>query len=81
MIWLLTRNIKTERSLKRLDHKMVDLYKIKELVGSSYQLDLPTSIRIHDVFYPNLLQPAATNLLPDQHNKLELPIVIDGEEK
>ena len=55
MVWLLTRNVKTERLLKKLDHKMISLYKIKNLIGFLYWLDLLTSMRIHDVFHLNLL--------------------------
>ena len=55
MVWLSTKNIKTKRLSKKLDYKMISSYKIKELIGSLYQLDLPTSIRIHNVFHLNLL--------------------------
>lgn len=34
-VWLLTKNIKTERPSKKLDHKMVNPFKIKALVGLS----------------------------------------------
>ena len=36
MVWLSTRNIKTNRLSKKLDHKMIGPYKVKELVRSSY---------------------------------------------
>ena len=81
MVWLSTKNIKTEKLSKKLDHKMISPYKIKELIEPFYRLDLPTSMRIHDVFHPNLLQPAANNLLPGQHNKPEPLVVVDNEEK
>ena len=29
IVWLLTKNIKTEQLLKKLDHKMMGLYRIK----------------------------------------------------
>ena len=54
-VWLLTKNIKTERPSKKLDHKMVGPFQIKALVGSSCQLELSTSMKIHDVFHPSLL--------------------------
>ena len=80
-VWLLTRNIKTERPSKKLDHKMIGPYKIKKLVGSSYQLDLPTSMKIHDVFHPSLLQKTSADPLPGQDNDSAPPVVVDDEEK
>ena len=81
-VWLSTRNIKTERPLKKLDHKMIGPYKIKKLVGSSYQLELPTSMKIHDVFHPSLLRKASADPLPGQHNDPAPSIIVDnGEEK
>ena len=41
MVWLSTKNIKTERTSKKLDHKMIGPYRVKKLVGSSCQLELP----------------------------------------
>ena len=80
-VWLLTKNIKTEKPSKKLDHKMIGPYKIKKLVRSSYQLDLPTSMKIHDVFHPSLLQKASANLLAGQHNKPALPVIVNDEEE
>ena len=54
-VWLSTKNIKTKRPSKKLDHKMVGLFKIKALVRSSYRLELPNFMKIHDIFHPSLL--------------------------
>ena len=81
MVWLSTKNIKTKKPLKKLDYKMIGLYKVKELVKSLYQLDLPASMKIHDVFHPNFLWPAANNFLPGQHNDPPPPIVVDDKKE
>ena len=81
LVWLSTKNIHTERPSKKLDHKRIGPYKITGLVGSSYWLDLPTSMRIHDVFYPSLLRPAAEDPLPGQHNDPPPPVVMNDEEE
>jgi hypothetical protein len=35
---------------------MLGPFKVLEVVGTSYCLQLPTAMRIHDVFYPSLLR-------------------------
>ena len=53
--FLLTNNIRTERSLKKLDDKNIGLFKIKKLVGLLYQLELLYTMKIHNIFHLNLL--------------------------
>ena len=60
---------------------MIDSYKVKELVGLSYWLELPHTMKIYDVFHPNLLWKAATNPLPSQQNSLLSPTIVDIKEK
>ena len=79
--WLLTKNINTEKPSKKLDHKMIGPFTIKQLVGTSYQLDLSTSIKIHDVFHPSLLRKASTDPLPGQHNDPAPPVIVNNKEK
>jgi hypothetical protein len=64
LVFLSSRNIKTVRPLKKLDDKMLGPFKILKTVGTSYRLQLPTTMRIHDVFHPSLLRKAAEDSLP-----------------
>ena len=80
-VFLLTRNIKTERSSKKLDDKNIGPFKIKKLVGLLYQLELPHTMKIYDVFHPNLLWKAANNPLPGQQNISPSPTVVNDKEK
>ena len=68
LVWLSTKNIHTEKPSKKLDHKKIGPYKITELVELSYWLNLPASMRIHDVLHLGFLRPATKDLLPGQHN-------------
>ena len=52
MVWSLTRNVKTTRPSKKLDYKKMGPFKIIKKVGtSSYKLDLPASMTIHNTFH------------------------------
>ena len=80
-VWLSTKNIKTEKPSKKLNHKMVSLFKIKRLVGLSCQLNLPTSMKIHDAFHPSLFCKTLADPLPGQHNDPPSPIIVDNKEE
>jgi hypothetical protein len=64
LVFLFSRNIKMARPSKKLDDKILGPFKILEAVGTSYRLQLPTTMRIHDVFHPSLLRRAAEDPLP-----------------
>ncbi len=66
MIWLFIKNIKIKRSFRKLNHKWIKLYKIKKLSKDACQLNLSSSMKIHDTFHISLLRFAATDLLTDQ---------------
>ena len=59
MVYLAIKNIITKKPSKKLDHKYLKLYKvIKKISKNNYQLDLPSKIRIHLIFYISLLEDA-----------------------
>ena len=56
-VYLLTKNIKSKRPSKKLDHVKVRLFLIKQQKGLvNYELDLPRDTNIHPVFYVSLLE-------------------------
>ena len=58
-VYLLTKNLKTRRNTKKLDHIKVGPFLINEVKGpSNYRLDLPKDSRIHPVFHISMLEPA-----------------------
>ncbi len=81
MIWLFIKNIKIERSFKKLDHKWIDFYKIKKIFKKACQLNLSQSMKIHDTFHTFLLRSAVTNSFIEQIQSSSLSIVVDDEEE
>ena len=49
--------------------------------GVSVELQLPQSMKIHNVFHPNLLRKASTDPLTNQVNEPPPPIIINNEEE
>jgi hypothetical protein len=79
MIWLFTKNIKIERSSRKLNHKWIESYKIKKVVRDACQLDLSQSMKIHDTFHISLLRKAATNSFTEQIQSSSSSIVINEQ--
>ena len=80
MVWFLPRNVKTTRPSKKLDYKKIGPFEIIKKVGtSSYKLDLPASMKIHNTFHISLLEPYEDNKFPSQIQTPPPPIEIDGE--
>jgi hypothetical protein len=80
-IWLFTKNIKTERSFKKLNHKWINIYKVKRVLKDACQLNLSQSMKIHDTFHISLLRKATTDSLIEQIQSSSSSIVISENEK
>jgi hypothetical protein len=58
-VYLLRRNIKSDKPTKKLDAVKLGPFKILRQKGPvSYELELPKRMRIHPVFHVSLLEPA-----------------------
>ncbi len=80
-MFLNERNIVTARSFKKLDDKMLDSFTNLDFIDSSYKLELPESMRVHDVFHPDLLRPAVDDFLHGQKNEPSGSIVVNDEDE
>ena len=77
-MFLSSKNIITKRPCKKLDNKKFGPFKVTAIVGSSYKLELPKTMRIFNVFHPKLLTLAATDPLPRQKNPPPPPTIVDS---
>ncbi|CEP11259.1 hypothetical protein [Parasitella parasitica] len=81
-VWLLSKNIKTQRPTRKLDHRRLGPFEILEKIGSrSYKLALPHTMKVHPVFHINLLEPFIEDTIPGRKPKELPPIVIDDHEE
>jgi hypothetical protein len=78
-IWLFIKNIKIERSFRKLNHKWRKSYKIKRLLKDACQLNLSSSMKIHDTFHIFLLRFVTTDSLIDQMQSSSSSIIVKDE--
>jgi hypothetical protein len=78
-VWLNSRNIKTKRPSKKLDHRRLGPFKIIEKVSShAFRLELPPALKsLHDVFHVNLLEPYTENTIPNRRQPPPPPVEVD----
>ena len=80
-VWLSMKNISTTRPCKKLDSKWIGPFPVVRRLGQSFRLQLPPSMRIHNVFHASLLTKDPADPLPGQEYPEPLPVETeDGEE-
>ena len=75
----LSKNIKTIKSLKKLNDRMFDSFKIIEKMNAFYRLELLSSMHQHDIFSFNYLKFVVNDLLSGQKQKSSRSIIVDDE--
>ncbi|QRV84915.1 Retrotransposable element Tf2 protein [Ceratobasidium sp. AG-Ba] len=82
-VWLVGQNITTRRPSKKLDNKKLGPFVISERISSHvYRLELPKTMRTHNVFHINLLTPFTED--KDFHRRQARPppiVTEEGEEE
>ncbi len=81
MMFLNSRNIIISWSSKKLNNKMLKLFKILIEIEHAYQLKLSLTMKIHSKFASNLLQLDSKNFQNEQWNKLSDFIMINNEDE
>ena len=80
-VWLSARNIKTARSSKKLDYKRIGPYSIlKKVNKNAYKLDLPPTMKIHNVFHVSLLDKYREPV-EGQKPSEPAPVIVEQEEE
>jgi hypothetical protein len=81
-VWLLCRNLKTNRPCDKLNFRCLGPYLvIKQINDVAFRLELPPSMNIHPVFYVSLLEPYKESFIPSKFQIPPLPVEIEGQEK
>ncbi len=81
IMFLNSRNIMISRSLKKLDDKMLEFFKILIEIEHAYWLKLSSTMKIHSKFALNLLQLDSKDALKEQWNESFDFIVIEDEDE
>ena len=85
-VYLLTKNLKTRKKSKKLDHVKIESFFIKEVKKSvNYELDLPKDAKVFLVFHISLLEPADPNTSiqktfhyhPQKENRFEIERILE----
>lgn len=81
-VWLNRKNIKTIRPSLKLDYKKFGPFKVIERIGVvSYRIDLPPSMKIHNVFHVSLLEPVVENMFDNREIPPPPPVEIDDHKE
>ena len=85
-VYLLTKNLRTRRKTKKLDHVKVGPFLIDKVIGPvNYRLRLPPDAKIHPVFHISKLEPAdaktpcqeSFHFEPEAENEFEVEKILD----
>ena len=80
-VYLSTKNIQTERSSKKLNDKMLNLYSVRKSTQNNVQLKLSNFMKIHDTFHISLMKSTAKILLFKQYSLVARSIIINNEKE
>ena len=80
-VYVSTKNWSTDRPSRKLASQMEGPFLVLAKEGNSYRVQLPETMKIHNVFSPDRLLKAAMNPLPGQVNTPSQPIQVTEDEE
>src|SRR5258705_9136647 len=81
-VWLDARNITTQRSSRKLDHKRLGQFPIAEFIPlNSYRLELPDTMKNHPTYHVLLLERVAEDPFPGQLIPPPPLVMVDDKEE
>lgn len=81
-VWLNRKHIDTCRPMRKLDQLRLGPFTITESINNkAFRLDLPASMKIHDVFHPSLLDPHIPSDIPGRVISPPPPVQVDQHEE
>lgn len=81
LVWLDMRYFTTTRPSKKLDFPTNGPFRVVEKIGSSYRLELPASMKVHNVFPAAKLRKDPGDPLPGQFLEPPPPINVTGDDE
>jgi hypothetical protein len=80
LVMIDARNLKTQRQSKKLDHKKIGPVKILKKIGTrAYRVELPPTIKVHNVFHVSLMEPYRTSKFPNLQKSPPPSEELEGE--
>ncbi|MBW0487477.1 hypothetical protein O181_027192 [Austropuccinia psidii MF-1] len=82
-VWLASKNIKTTRPTKKLSERWLVPFQVIKSSGShEYHLKLPQQWKsVHPVFHVSLLEPVKQSSIPNSHQSLPPPVLVEEQEE
>ncbi|KAJ1596241.1 hypothetical protein NDA14_001923 [Ustilago hordei] len=79
-VWLSADNIRSLRPTKKLDYRRLGPFSISKVISShAYRLQLPPSMKIHNVFHVDRLEPYVANTIPNRVQPPPPPVEIESD--
>ncbi|SOV04067.1 uncharacterized protein UDID_19529 [Ustilago sp. UG-2017a] len=79
-VWLSADNIRSLRPTKKLDYRHLGPFSVSEVISShAYHLQLPPSMKIHNVFHVDCLEPYVANTIPNRVQPPPPPVEVESD--